>query len=240
MLNYLYAILESEARIAAVAVGLDPNLGMLHVDTDTRPSLACDLMEAVRTDVDAYVLNWITCYTLRREWFFEEGDGNCRLMAECAARLAEAAPGLASAVVPIAESVAKALLRGGRRETGRATSPIRRRPDSFLGKPSSNRELPAIPRVCGRCGGVLKTGRELCRTCADLERDPTSLPNWLTIETFRHRVVPALQGLSAVDIARCLSCAESYAAQIRTGERMPHQRHRQALSLLVRLSGQTR
>jgi CRISPR-associated endonuclease Cas1 len=81
MLNYLYAILESEARIAAVGVGLDPNLGMLHADTDSRPSLACDLMEAVRTQVDEYVLNWITKQTLRREWFFEERDGNCRLMA---------------------------------------------------------------------------------------------------------------------------------------------------------------
>jgi CRISPR-associated endonuclease Cas1 len=57
MLNYLYAVLESEARIAAVTVGLDPNLGLLHADTDSRPSLACDLMEAVRTHVDAYVLN---------------------------------------------------------------------------------------------------------------------------------------------------------------------------------------
>jgi CRISPR-associated protein Cas1 len=66
MLNYLYAILESEARIAAVAVGLDPNLGMVHVNTDSRPSLACDLMEAVRTHVDEYVLHWITRQTLRR------------------------------------------------------------------------------------------------------------------------------------------------------------------------------
>ena len=235
MLNYLYAILESEARIAAVAIGLDPNLGMLHVDTDTRPSLACDLMEAVRTDVDVYVLNWITRHTLRREWFFEEGDGNCRLMAEFATTLAEAAPGLASAVVPIAESVAKALVRGGSGETGRTTSPNRRRPDSFLDKPNANREFPTIPRVCAQCGRVLKTGRELCRTCADRRRDPSGLPQWLTIEAFMRRVVPALQRLEVIDIARCLSCAESYAAQIRTGERMPHQRHRQALAALCGL-----
>ena len=168
MLNYLYAILESEARIAAVAVGLDPNLGMLHADTDSRPSLACDLMEAVRTHVDEYVLNWIRNQTLRREWFFEERDGNCRLMAGFAARLAEAAPGLGSAIVPIAESVARVLRSGGR-----MLKPIpdvtRRRPDSFLPKPGVSTSLPTVSRVCVRCGNVLRKGREFCRKCADVE-----------------------------------------------------------------------
>jgi CRISPR/Cas system-associated endonuclease Cas1 len=42
MLNYLYALLESEARIAAAAAGLDPGIGFLRVDTDARDSLACD------------------------------------------------------------------------------------------------------------------------------------------------------------------------------------------------------
>ena len=171
MLNYLYAILESEARIAAVAVGLDPHLGVLHADTDSRPSLACDLMEAVRTHVDEYVLNWITRQTLRREWFFEERDGNCRLMAGFAARLAEAAPGLASAVVPIAEKVARALTNGavGSLLADAPSVATRRRPDSFLDKPGAARELPRVPRVCIRCGRALSKGRELCRKCADAE-----------------------------------------------------------------------
>ncbi len=43
ILNYLYALLESEARLAAAALGLDPGMGVLHVDTDARDSLACDL-----------------------------------------------------------------------------------------------------------------------------------------------------------------------------------------------------
>jgi CRISPR-associated endonuclease Cas1 len=173
MLNYLYAILESEARIAAVAVGLDPHLGMLHADTDSRPSLACDLMEAVRTHVDEYVLNCIGRQTLRREWFFEERDGNCRLMAGFAARLAEASAGLASAVAPVAESVAKALARGRDSVPFEATTtPSRRRPDSFLDKPGVNRRLPAMPQVCPRCGRVLRKGLGRCPACAadDLEK----------------------------------------------------------------------
>jgi CRISPR-associated endonuclease Cas1 len=59
ILNYLYAILEAEARLAATALGLDPGLGVLHLDSRTRDSLACDLMEPVRPLVDAfYSIGW--------------------------------------------------------------------------------------------------------------------------------------------------------------------------------------
>src|SRR5579863_724249 len=57
ILNYCYALLESEARLAASALGLDPGIGFLHVDTPNRDSLACDLMEAVRPAVDAWLLD---------------------------------------------------------------------------------------------------------------------------------------------------------------------------------------
>ena len=53
ILNYLTAFLESESRLAAGILGLDPDLGMLHVDTKARDSLACDLMEPARAQVDA-------------------------------------------------------------------------------------------------------------------------------------------------------------------------------------------
>src|SRR5713226_867016 len=91
ILNYLYALLESEARLAAAALGLDPGLGVLHVDTPARDSLALDLMEPVRPQVDAFVLDWITREPLRREWFFERRDGNCRLMGPFACKLSETA-----------------------------------------------------------------------------------------------------------------------------------------------------
>src|SRR5207253_10178039 len=109
MLNYLYALLESEARLAAAALGLDPGLGVLHVDAPARDSLACDLMEAIRPQVDAYVLNWILSQPLRREWFFEQRDGNCRLMAPFAIRLTETAGVWARAIGPVAEWVARQL-----------------------------------------------------------------------------------------------------------------------------------
>src|SRR5260370_38266223 len=109
MLNYLYAVLESGARLAAAALGLDPGMGVLHVDTTARDSLACDLMEVVRPQVDAYLLDWITRQPLNREWFFEQRDGNCRLMGSFALRLSETIPVWGRAVAPIAEWVAQQL-----------------------------------------------------------------------------------------------------------------------------------
>jgi hypothetical protein len=37
-------------------------------------------MEPVRPLVDAYVFDWLSRGPLRREWFFEQTNGNCRLM----------------------------------------------------------------------------------------------------------------------------------------------------------------
>ena len=47
LLNYLYAMLGAEARIALLAVGPDPVLGVLHADLKARDSLALDLVDAV-------------------------------------------------------------------------------------------------------------------------------------------------------------------------------------------------
>ncbi len=66
-------------------------------------------MEAVRPQVDAFVLDWITREPLGREWFFEQRDGNCRLMGLFTARLSETAPTWGRAVAPFAEWVARTL-----------------------------------------------------------------------------------------------------------------------------------
>ena len=44
---------------------------------------------------------------LRREWFFEKRDGNCRLMASFALQLSATAPTWGRAVAPLAEGVAR-------------------------------------------------------------------------------------------------------------------------------------
>jgi len=64
-------------------------------------------MEAIRPQVDGYVLDWILTQPMRREWFFEQRNGNCRLMASFAVRLTETSGVWARAVGPVAEWVAQ-------------------------------------------------------------------------------------------------------------------------------------
>jgi len=171
ILNYLYALLESESRLAAAALGLDPGLGVLHVDTPGRDSLACDLMEPVRPHVDAFVLDWITRDILKREWFFEQRDGNCRLMATLVERLSETAPTWGRAVAPYAEWVADALWtsirKPSRNEPKMPTRLTQRRRSEGRGKDFVlNLQVPAHPtKVCAGCGAKMRSGR-YCQTCA--------------------------------------------------------------------------
>src|SRR4029077_13300916 len=100
MLNYCYAVLESEARLAAAALGLDPALGFLHADTPARDSLASDLMEPARPKIDAFLLQRIMSGPLRRDWFYEERNGNTRLLGAFAVGLSETASMWRRAVAP--------------------------------------------------------------------------------------------------------------------------------------------
>jgi CRISPR-associated endonuclease Cas1 len=170
ILNYLYAVLESESRLAAAALGLDPGIGVLHVDTPTRDSLACDLMEAVRPQVDGFLVDWITREPLKREWFFEQRDGNCRLMAALAVKLSETAPTWGRAVAPIAEWVAQSLWTSARKTASRdqmlPTRLTQRRRSEGRGKEFILNAKPApIPeKVCSGCGATTRTGRH-CPKC---------------------------------------------------------------------------
>ncbi len=171
ILNYFYCVLESEARLAAAALGLDPGLGVLHVDTPARDSLACDLMEPVRSNVDSYLLDWITRQPLKREWFFEQRDGNCRLMGPFAVRLSETAAIWRRAVAPIAELVAKQLWSTTQKRAQRASAPThltqkhRREAKGIF----SEAMAPIVPRtdnICPRCGKTIQDRSATCARCA--------------------------------------------------------------------------
>jgi CRISPR-associated endonuclease Cas1 len=171
MLNYLYSVLESESRLATAALGLDPGLGVLHLDTPARDSLACDVMEAIRPQVDQYVLRWILSLPLRRESFFEQRNGNCRLMAPFAIRLTETAPVWARAIAPIAEWVVRQLWSTAQKRTHsdlpptRLTQDHRRKAKGITA--AVTRPRPAQPQnVCRGCGKRIKDGRIHCSDCA--------------------------------------------------------------------------
>jgi CRISPR-associated endonuclease Cas1 len=171
ILNYLYAVLESESRLAAAALGLDPGMGVLHVDTPARDSLACDLMEAVRPYVDAFLLDWITHEPLKREWFFEQRDGNCRLMAALAVRLSETAPTWGRAVAPFAEWVARMFWSPTARGHQRLGPPTRltqrHKREAKGGSPlPSLLSPPRRENLCHGCGKTIQSGRINCADCA--------------------------------------------------------------------------
>jgi CRISPR-associated endonuclease Cas1 len=172
ILNYLYCILESEARLAAAALGLDPGLGVLHVDTTTRDSLACDLMEPIRSHVDAYLVDWITRQPLKREWFFEQRDGNCRLMGPFAVRLSETANIWRRAVAPVAERVAKQFWSTTHKRTRTSLAPTRLTQAHRREAKGMSSEIVASvaqrpENICQGCG---KTIHDRSLSCAGLCR----------------------------------------------------------------------
>jgi CRISPR-associated endonuclease Cas1 len=171
MMNYAYGLLESEASLAARALGLDASMGIFHVDQPHRDSLACDLMEPVRPQVDAYLLDWIMTQPLKREWFFEERNGNARLITSLTEKLAGTAPTWARAVAPVAEWVAQALWSSAGKSATKEPSlptPLTQRHRSE-GRGNTFRQLGALtPRhqkICADCGTEGINGR-YCRECA--------------------------------------------------------------------------
>jgi CRISPR-associated endonuclease Cas1 len=173
ILNYLYAVLESEARLAAAELGLDPGLGVLHRDTPNRDSLACDLMEPVRPLVDSYVFDWLNRGPLRREWFFEQANGNCRLMGPFAAQFSETAAAWRKAVAPYAEEAAKIFWQGRPKRSQFGLLPTRltqaRRSQAKGGNLGTTG--PFVPEVrsrCPVCGSAVTTGSLYCAKCVPL------------------------------------------------------------------------
>jgi CRISPR-associated protein Cas1 len=63
ILNYAYAVLESQVRMQIAADGYDPTIGFLHTYNMERPALAFDLMEPLRPVVDARF--WTSCSRTR-------------------------------------------------------------------------------------------------------------------------------------------------------------------------------
>jgi hypothetical protein len=108
--------------------------------------------------VDAYLLDWITTQPLKREWFFEQRNGNARLMASLTETLAKTAPTWGRAVAPVAEWVAQALWSSaGTSASKRPTMPTRltqRRRSEGRGDTFTIRTNP-VPRrvkICEVCG----------------------------------------------------------------------------------------
>lgn len=78
-----YTLLHAQAVDAAWGAGLDPMIGFLHLPAYGRESLACDLAEPWRSDIECWVWQQFRDRELRPEHFGRDGAGAC-LMGKAA------------------------------------------------------------------------------------------------------------------------------------------------------------
>jgi hypothetical protein len=182
MLNYLYALLEVETRLALISRGLDCGLALFHADTANRQSLAADVMEPVRPHVDAYVLNLARTRTFAARDFCEMRDGACRLSSTMTHELAATMPTWAQLVAPYAEAVARRIGQLAKAGLGpahpatsmeRARVKIRVRPIAAppLPKAAATMPISALHNACKDCGTRLTVRKRVyCDPCAEANR----------------------------------------------------------------------
>jgi CRISPR-associated endonuclease Cas1 len=181
MLNYAYALAEGECRIALVAVGLDPGLGIVHADKLGRDSLALDMIEPIRPRVDATILDLVEARPFRAEDFHETPSGQVRVLAPLTHEIAELARGWIRDIHTHAELIANALANGSAAPI-RTSTPLtgdRRRNAMQTPKPTPSgrrprKQAPAASsqtRRCRDCGIELPdTARKLCPACWPISR----------------------------------------------------------------------
>ncbi len=192
MRNYLFACLESEARLALLAHGCDPQIGCLHADQRNRDSLALDAMEPVRVEVDAFLLDLLEDREFTARDFGELPNGICRIAAPLTHELALTLPHWRECLRPIAASLAQtfreALANNGATPRNRSVSKQKRRiasafdPSPLSATPRKASQprpyaarawraptveaRPANPIACALCGEpVLKRRRRHCEAC---------------------------------------------------------------------------
>ncbi len=79
VLSLAFTLLHAETLRALHAVGLDPVLGVYHTATYGRDSLACDLDELLRADVELWVWRMFAEQTLLPEDFASSEHRPCEL-----------------------------------------------------------------------------------------------------------------------------------------------------------------
>ncbi|MDX2072061.1 MAG: CRISPR-associated endonuclease Cas1 [Haliscomenobacter sp.] len=75
LLNYFYGFLYGIVEQGIFAAGLDPHLGILHVDDYDRPTLSYDLIEAFRPWVDRFILELVLSDQVEQGYFEPRSSG---------------------------------------------------------------------------------------------------------------------------------------------------------------------
>jgi CRISPR-associated endonuclease Cas1 len=189
ILNYLFGLLEVESIVACHAIGLDPGLGIMHLDARSRQSMALDLMEPVRPLVEQWTLDLLAKRSFKRTDFIETDDGHVRLLAPLTHELADSMGQWRRAVAPWAEKLAhlfgdalKGKYQSATPLTGRKTieasrvvkarkSKVEIYQGVFARDASTAKQQPRTEKRvtlgnCRTCGGPLSRGQQVnCPAC---------------------------------------------------------------------------
>lgn len=158
ILNYCYTLLEVETRVACAAVGLDPDLGLIHVDDRRRESFIYDLLEPLRAKADVGALELLHKAKLQPSMFHELRDGVVRLDPDLTDVIAASLmPRFAKAALELANDYVQQLRRitVARKLAREAPKPIAARRQSWK------------QSTCGYCNELLpRKGLKFCgRSC---------------------------------------------------------------------------
>jgi CRISPR-associated protein Cas1 len=84
ILNYCYALLQTQVTVTCAQAGLDSTAGIIHARRPGRPALVFDLMEPLRPAVDACVIAFLRSHVFARADFPIGNDGVVRLHPQLA------------------------------------------------------------------------------------------------------------------------------------------------------------
>ena len=173
MLNYGYALAETECTIALRTLGLDPGMGVLHADKRARDSLALDLIEPVRPVVDDLILQLLERRVFTSDDFTEDGRGGCRLTPILAAELSGLMPEVARIVAVHAERLAATFSGTGDRDF-RVRTPLTGA--NWHAASGRSTTVPDVhltaPAACRICGVLLdRPSRKHCAPCWEHRRE---------------------------------------------------------------------
>jgi CRISPR-associated endonuclease Cas1 len=260
LLNYGYALAEAECRLAALAVGLDPGLGVLHTDQKNRDSLALDLLEPLRPVVERHVLRLLEARTFRATDFTETRNGSCRLLPPVIHEVAEQLlPELARAVATPAEAVAHTLAGSSPSQIDLRTPLSRGNTTNTQtrGQRSQHRrpEGAEAPRkTCQQCGADLYgSARKLCPSCWSVTRNGyvaeyraaqhrppkrtpptvTELSGGWTFEQYQTEILPRLADIPLPVIEKATGLSNGSCSRLRHGLQVPNPKHWPALAGLA-------
>jgi hypothetical protein len=260
LLNYGYALAEAEARIAALTVGLDPGVGILHTDQKHRDSLALDLLEPLRPVVERHVLQLVGSRHFTAANFAETREGRCQVQSPLTHEFAEhLLPELARTVAKPAEAVAYLLATTSPGKIHLSTPLTRANTTNVQLRGRRTARETAAPKLrptCEKCGvDLYGSARKLCPTCWPVVRaeymrqlgkarakppgpaKPTveQLSGGWTFEQYQTRILPALRPIPLPEMERATGLSNATCSRVRRGLQVPKPRHWAALANLAGL-----